>query len=417
MQTADVIVIGGGPAGSTCAWRLRRAGAKVIVVDAARFPRDKVCAGWITPRVIAALELDTTMYAKAWTFQPLHGFRVGRVGQDAAVSVCYDAMVSAAIRRCEFDAYLLDRSGATLITGTPVTSLRRDGRCWVVNDCWTAPVVVGAGGYGCPAARQLNGPIARDAPLVVARETEFALDLPSKRDCLVQGAVAEIYFTADLQGYGWCVRKRDVMNVGIGRLDRRLPLGDVAAFAAFIRERRGVATPGVERWHGHAYVAGAPRTLRRSAGGVLIVGDAAGLASDRSGEGIGPAVDSALMAARVIAEASGDFSEERLARYDALIAGTLASVASIDLGGSPHAAGRESSGCGVAARASVLRSRGRPEPLVPAGESARSRGSLRPVMSFLFRLVVNAAALWVATQVVPGVTTTTVGRCRSWWSR
>ena len=55
MLTCDVLVAGGGPAGSACAWKLRRAGLDVIVMDRALFPRDKVCAGWITPGVVEAL--------------------------------------------------------------------------------------------------------------------------------------------------------------------------------------------------------------------------------------------------------------------------------------------------------------------------------------------------------------------------
>lgn len=47
MDRCDVIVAGGGPAGSTCTWALRRAGLDVVVIDRATFPRDKVCAGWI----------------------------------------------------------------------------------------------------------------------------------------------------------------------------------------------------------------------------------------------------------------------------------------------------------------------------------------------------------------------------------
>ena len=62
IERCDVAIVGGGPAGSSCAWALRRAGAHVIVLDAARFPRQKVCAGWVTPRVFRALELDPDEY-------------------------------------------------------------------------------------------------------------------------------------------------------------------------------------------------------------------------------------------------------------------------------------------------------------------------------------------------------------------
>ncbi|MGH8310611.1 MAG: FAD-dependent oxidoreductase, partial [Steroidobacteraceae bacterium] len=62
MRQCDVLVVGGGPAGSTCAWALSRAGLEVLVIDRARFPRDKVCAGWVTLPVFEALELDPGEY-------------------------------------------------------------------------------------------------------------------------------------------------------------------------------------------------------------------------------------------------------------------------------------------------------------------------------------------------------------------
>ena len=67
MVTCDVLVIGGGPAGSTCAWKLREAGLDVIVMDRATFPRDKVCGGWITPQVIADLRLHYAKTLQHWS--------------------------------------------------------------------------------------------------------------------------------------------------------------------------------------------------------------------------------------------------------------------------------------------------------------------------------------------------------------
>ena len=58
METCDVLIVGGGPAGSSCAWGLRYAGLDVLVVDRKAFPRDKVCAGWITPQVVQSLTID-----------------------------------------------------------------------------------------------------------------------------------------------------------------------------------------------------------------------------------------------------------------------------------------------------------------------------------------------------------------------
>jgi flavin-dependent dehydrogenase len=67
------VITGGGPAGSACAGRLRQAGLDVVVIDGATFPRDKVCAGWITPQVIDDLRLDVDDYRSGRTFQPITG--------------------------------------------------------------------------------------------------------------------------------------------------------------------------------------------------------------------------------------------------------------------------------------------------------------------------------------------------------
>ena len=65
METCDVLIVGGGPAGSTCAWQLGRAGLDVMVMDTAAFPRDKVCAGWITLQVVDDLRLDVAAPKKS----------------------------------------------------------------------------------------------------------------------------------------------------------------------------------------------------------------------------------------------------------------------------------------------------------------------------------------------------------------
>ncbi len=107
MTRCDAIVIGGGPAGSSCARKLRLAGWQVIVVDRARFPRDKVCAGWLTPDVFPLLDLDPAEYRSTGaTLQEITGFRTRVIG-GSPVETRYPRTVSYAIRRCEFDNFLL----------------------------------------------------------------------------------------------------------------------------------------------------------------------------------------------------------------------------------------------------------------------------------------------------------------------
>jgi len=105
------------------------------------------------------------------------------------------------------------------------------------------------------------------------------------------------------------------MNIGFGRLDRRsLPKG-TAEFVEYLA-REGRVPPGAAyKWHGHAYLLASAVGRRVVDDGVVLVGDAAGLAYPQSGEGIRPAVESGLMAADVLVEAAGRYTRDRLEPY------------------------------------------------------------------------------------------------------
>jgi menaquinone-9 beta-reductase len=315
METCDALVVGGGPAGSSCAWKLRQAGLDAMVVDAAVFPRDKVCAGWITPQVITELGLDTEEYRRGRTFQPITGFRVGLIGGDEEIHAGYGRPVSFGIRRCEFDHYLLQRSGARVKAGTSITSIRRDGGSWIVNDAIRAPVMVGAGGQFCPVARWVNGPV-NAAPLVVAQEAEFPIDEAAEGAFAVEGEQPELYFCRDLKGYGWAVRKGAYLNVGLGRLDRQSLPAATTRFVAFLQARRKIPAAASWRWRGHAYGLFDSSRRRVVDAGVMLAGDAAVLAYPQSGEGIRPAIESGLLAAETIIGANGEYSRSRLEPYE-----------------------------------------------------------------------------------------------------
>jgi geranylgeranyl reductase family protein len=314
MQTCDVLVVGGGPAGSSCAWRLRQAGLDVLVLDKATFPREKVCAGWITPAVFDELQIDPAQYARQRVLQPLVAFRTGLIG-GPQVLTDYGRPVSYAIRRWEFDDYLLRRSGARLRLGQPVKTIRRTGDGWTVNEESRAPLVVGAGGHFCPVARLL-GPNGVAAPTpVVAQQIEFELDDRQRAECPVRPEIPEIYFCDDLKGYGWCIRKGDYLNVGLGREDRRRLPRHVADFCDYLRQQGRIPREMPGRFRGHAYLLHENSPRRLLDDGVLVVGDAAGLAHWRSGEGIHPAIVSGLIAAEVILAAGGDYRRDRLEPY------------------------------------------------------------------------------------------------------
>jgi geranylgeranyl reductase family protein len=307
----EALVVGGGPAGSTCARELRRAGLDVIVADRATFPRDKVCAGWLTPRVFELLELDPEEYrATGLTLQDITAFRTGLIGSNP-IETRYPRVVSYAIRRCEFDDYLLRRSGTRVLPSTHIESFRRDGTAWIANEQIEARVVVGAGGHFCPLAKHLRGGADTSRP-VVAKEAEFRLPPDDARRV---PAHPELLFCRDLEGYGWCVRKGDYVNVGIGRRDSREFTTHVKEFMALLQRRYAVTAPSNTAWRGHAYLASGTGPRPLIGPGMLLVGDAAGLAYPESGEGISPAIESGHLAAETLIAARGCYEIDRLTPY------------------------------------------------------------------------------------------------------
>jgi flavin-dependent dehydrogenase len=176
-------------------------------------------------------------------------------------------------------------------------------------------MLVGAGGHFCPVSRWINGP-TETAPVVVAQEAEFLIDGRDRAGLAIDGAHPELYFCRDLKGYGWCFRKECYLNIGLGRLDRQSLPAATAAFVAFLKARAKIAPHTASRWRGHAYAVYGSSNRRIVDPGVLLAGDAAGLAYPQSGEGIRPAIESGLLAAATIIEAGGRYTRSRLQPYE-----------------------------------------------------------------------------------------------------
>lgn len=317
MDTCDVLIVGGGPAGAACAWRLRGSGLHVAILDKATCPRDKVCGGWITPVVLDELQIQPEEYARGRMLQPIMGFRVASMGS-RLLETHYNSPVSYGIRRCEFDDYLLRRSGARLPLGSPVARVERSRGEWIVNGVIRTLMLVGAGGTFCPVARFLGAKVNRET-VVAAREVEFAMDSHQADACAVRAEIPELYFCPDMKGYGWCFRKGNVLNIGLGRMDSHGLARHVEDFLNFLRERERFHIEPVPPMRGHAYLLYGKTSRNMVEDGALLIGDAAGLAYAQSGEGIRPAIESGLLAAQAITAAGGSYSPERLELYRDLL--------------------------------------------------------------------------------------------------
>jgi menaquinone-9 beta-reductase len=302
----DVIVVGGGPGGSTAAWRLAQAGLRPLLLDAATFPRVKICAGWVTPEALADVEIDPDKYPL--TIQPFTACRFGFDGQ--VHETRWRRPASYGIVRSEFDHHLLDRArvaGADVREGARVTAVTRERDGIHVKSergVFVGRVVIGAGGHHCPVAKAF-GEVSEREEVVVAQESETRL--PPERLAALHGfaTAPELYVEPDLKGYGWYFPKEDVLNIGIGVVSgpgANLLRRRDALVAALRASGHLPADLPIEPFRGHAYVV-RRRAPRRLAGdGFCLIGDAAGLARDLSGEGIGPAIRSGRWAAEAVAE-------------------------------------------------------------------------------------------------------------------
>ncbi len=318
MEYYDIIIVGAGPAGSTLANTLRNSGKRILLIDKQSFPRDKTCAGWVTPAVMESLNIDLEDYASSRTLQPITQFRIGMMGQ-RAVENDHGEVVSYGIRRREFDNYLLDRVTSPTQLDTPVKSIVCEGGNWVINDTWQAPLVVGAGGHFCPVAKLLGDGPGKHETVVAAKEVEFEMTPEQSERCQARGDTPELWFCKDLKGYAWVFRKGNFLNIGLGREDNHKLTEHLNAFVDEMKAQGRIPDDLPARFKGHAYLLydHAERPLVDD--GLMLIGDAAGLAYTQSGEGIRPAIESALMAADLIWDLE-DFSAQALQPYGEAIA-------------------------------------------------------------------------------------------------
>jgi len=317
MDSCDILIVGGGPAGSSCAWALRNSGLDVTIIDRQVFPREKVCGGWITPGVLTALHIDAGEYGRDHVLQPVTGFRTSCIGHDSQTKTGYGRTVSYGIRRREFDDYLLKRGSARVCEGVSLSSLNRSGESWIANGHIRARLVIGAGGHFCPVARFTSG--SHSGVPLVAQETEFEMDAHQIAGCDVQGSSPELYFCADMKGYGWCFRKRNVLNIGLGRADPQGVAEHVRAFTRLLAATGRVPFE-VPPLKGHAYFLYGTSQRQIAGNGFLLIGDSAGLARAHSGEGILPAIESGLLAAETILAAGGTWGTAQMETYKQRIA-------------------------------------------------------------------------------------------------
>ncbi|HEY5923936.1 MAG TPA: NAD(P)/FAD-dependent oxidoreductase [Kofleriaceae bacterium] len=294
-EAYDALIVGGGPAGSTCARVLTKAGARVAILDRAEFPRVKLCAGWLSPPFWDVIGRAPSEYPRGlWEWHTCHVHYRGK-----QYSMPGHGWF---IRRYELDNWLLHESGAELHLGTNVKDIVRepDGT-WRIGEL-RGKYLVGAGGTHCPVARMLAPERPRRA--VGVQELELQTDANAvARTRLGKDGEPELVLFDGLGGYGWNVPKSDWLNIGCGTLDATAVRDAWQITHALLRGTGHVPTeaePQLAHMKGHSYFLFDPAHLAGAAkDNAFLVGDSLGLAHPLTAEGIVPAVTSG----RVLAEA------------------------------------------------------------------------------------------------------------------
>lgn len=306
MIDSEVIIVGGGPAGSTCAWRLHQHGIQTMILDKKTFPRHKLCAGWITPKVLQDLQIKGGEYP--YSLLTLNRLNFHLYGMKIPVKTRQYS-----IRRYEFDYWLIKRAAVPVKEHT-VRNIQKINDYYIIDDAFRCKYLVGAGGTNCPVYqsffKRANPRIQRQ--LITAMEEEFKYDY-------IDANCHLWFFEKKLPGYSWYVPKGDgYVNVGIGgKFHTMRDRGETIRthWNYFVKKLVKLSLIKDHSFSPRGY----NYYLRQDIAvgqmdNAFIIGDAVGLATVDMGEGIGPSVESGILAARSII--SGEkYSLESVTKY------------------------------------------------------------------------------------------------------
>jgi geranylgeranyl reductase family protein len=277
MAGHDVAIIGGGPAGSTAAYRLARAGARVTLYDKATFPRDKPCGGGVTGRAARLLPFSIDPVVEDVVDRIDCRLRYGpRFARRARAPLAYMT------QRARLDHFLLQQAadaGAEIHEGTTVDARELDAR-----------IVIGADGCNGTSAKQLE--LGGDIVHGVALEANSPHDARYAHTMVLEIAVVR-------GGYGWIFPKGDHVNVGVGGNASEGPL--LRTELRRMCEAYGVDPDAATETRGYRLPMRRPST-KLARGTTAVIGDAAGLVDPFSGDGM----YEAFLSAQLVTDAALD---------------------------------------------------------------------------------------------------------------
>src|SRR6516165_2384052 len=325
-DSADVLVVGAGPAGSSTAFHLAQSGLDVLVLEKSVFPREKVCGDGLTPRAVKQLVTMGIPLDVADGWFPNKGLRI--IGGGVRLELDWPELSAypgfGLVRnRLGFDETLAraaQKAGARLLEGVTVTGpvLDDDGRITGVTAhaagsgeaerSYSARLIVAADGNSSRLSLAMGLAKRDDRPMGVAVRTYYTS--PRHRDDYLESWLELWDGDRLLPGYGWIFGMGDgTSNVGLGLLNTSAAfqhtdyrgllkrwLAGMPAGWGYTEENR------TEPIRGAALPMGFNRTPHYTRG-LLLAGDAGGMVNPFNGEGIAYAMESGEIAARLITQA------------------------------------------------------------------------------------------------------------------
>jgi geranylgeranyl reductase family protein len=314
----DVIIVGGGPAGSIAAERACRGGLDVLMLEKAVYPRSKTCGGGVSRKALDVIggidkELIERETFGARIFLPDYRNFAGMLDDRVAVMTRRENLDHWLARRAEdVGAVVQDNESVKDILFTEnyvevVTSKNR----------YRSRMIIGSDGVNSTVARRSGIRTRWGDDIGLCLEVEVELGETAVDEC-VDDRLVEFYFIGDW-GYGWIFPKRDRISIGIGEVAARAH-NLKGSFSRFVRDvslQKNIDIEGRISGINNYRIPAGGFDRRIHGDRVLLAGDAAGFVDPFLGEGIYYAVKSGEIAADVAAGAveSGDFSERFLQEY------------------------------------------------------------------------------------------------------